>query len=170
MVLLKNDGCLPLTGRPRLYIENLDAATAADYGEVVDKPEDADYAILRLATPFQPRSDFFLEQMFHQGDLDFKEPELSRLLAIMAQVPTIVDIYLERAAVIPEIADAAAGLVANFAVSDAAALDVIFGRAQPEGKLPFELPSSMEAVRAQRSDMPRDSQDPLFPYGFGLRY
>ncbi|MDE2853407.1 MAG: glycoside hydrolase family 3 C-terminal domain-containing protein [Chloroflexota bacterium] len=170
MVLLKNDGCLPLTGRPRLYIENVDAALAAEYGEVVDRPEDADFAILRLATPFQPRGDFFLEQMFHQGDLDFKEPELGRLLDIMARVPSIVDIYLERAAVIPEIAEAAAGLVANFAVSDAAALDVIFGRARPEGRLPFELPSSMEAVRAQRSDMPRDSQDPLFPYGFGLRY
>ena len=170
MALLKNDGSLPLSGRPRLYIENVDAALAAEYGDVVDTPEAADFAILRLATPFQPRGDFFLEQMFHQGDLDFKEPELGRLLDIMARVPTIVDIYLERAAVIPEIAEAAAALVANFAVSDAAALDVIFGRARPEGKLPFELPSSMEAVRAQKADVPRDSQDPLFPFGFGLRY
>lgn len=170
MVLLKNDGLLPLSGRPKLYIENVDAAVAAEYGEVVDSPEAADFAILRLATPFQPRGDFFLEQMFHQGDLDFKEPELSRLLGIMARLPTIVDIYLERAAVIPEIAEAAAGLVANFSVSDAAALDVIFGRARPEGRLPFELPRSMDAVRAQRSDMPRDSQDPLFAYGYGLHY
>ncbi|MYH66579.1 MAG: glycoside hydrolase family 3 protein [Chloroflexi bacterium] len=170
MALLKNDGCLPLRGRPKLYIENIDPAIAGEYGDVVNSPEAADFAILRLQTPFQPRSDFFLEQMFHQGDLDFKEPELSRLLAIMARVPTIVDIYLERAAVIPEIAAAATGLLANFAVSDAAALDVIFGRAKPEGKLPFELPRSMEAVRAQRSDTPRDSQDPLFAYGHGLSY
>ena len=170
MVLLKNDGCLPMSGRPKLYIENVDAAVAASYGDVVDTPEAADFAILRLATPYQPRSDFFLEQMFHQGDLDFKEPELSRLLDIMARVPTIVDIYLERAAVIPEIAEAAAGLVANFSVSDAAALDVIFGRARPEGRLPFELPSSMEAVRAQYPDMPNDSLNPLFEHGFGLRY
>lgn len=170
MVLLKNDDCLPLRGRPKLYIENVDAAVAAEYGDVVDTPEAADFAILRLQTPFQPRGDFFLEQMFHQGDLDFKEPELSRLLDIMARVPTIVDIYLERAAVIPEIAEAAAGLVANFSVSDAAALDVIFGRARPEGSLPFELPRSMDAVLAQRSDMPRDSQDPLFAYGHGLSY
>ncbi len=170
MVLLKNDGCLPLAGKPKLYIENVDADVAGEYGDVVATPEAADFAILRLATPFQPRSDFFLEQMFHQGDLDFKEPELSRLLDIMARVPTIVDMYLERAAVIPEIAAAAAGLVANFAVSDAAALDVIFGRAKPEGRLPFELPRSMDAVRAQRSDMPRDSHAPLFAYGHGLRY
>ena len=170
MVLLKNDGCLPLSGRPKLYIENVDATVAAEFGDVVDTPEAADFAILRLATPFEPRGDFFLEQMFHQGDLDFKEPELSRLLDIMARVPTIVDIYLERAAVIPEIAEACAGLVASFSVSDAAALDVIFGRARPEGKLPFELPSSMEAVRAQHPDVPNDSADPLFERGFGLSY
>ena len=170
MVLLKNDGCLPLRGRPRLYIENIDADTAAAYGDVVDSPDDADFAILRLDTPYQPRGDFFLEQIFHQGDLDFKEPELSRLLDIMARAPTVVDIYLERAAVIPEIAAAAAGLLANFRSSDAAALDVIFGRAKPQGKLPFELPRSMEAVRAQRPDMPSDSQDPLFAYGHGLFY
>ncbi|MCY4060823.1 MAG: glycoside hydrolase family 3 protein [Chloroflexi bacterium] len=170
IVLLKNDGVLPLRGRPRLYIENVDAAVAAEYGDVVDAPEDADYAILRLATPFQPRGDFFLEQMFHQGDLDFKEPELGRLLDIMARVPTIVDIYLERAAVIPEIAEAAAGLLASFAVGDIAALDIIFGRFQPRATLPFELPSSMDAVRAQKPDLPHDSEEPLYPHGFGLTY
>ena len=170
MTLLKNDDCLPLRGRPKLYIENVDADVAADYGDVVDSPDEADFAILRLNTPYQPRGDFFLEQIFHQGDLDFKEPELSRLLDIMARTPTVVDIYLERAAVIPEIAEAAAGLLANFRSSDAAALDVIFGRAQPGGKLPFELPRSMDAVRAQRPDMPQDSQDPLFAYGQGLSY
>ena len=170
MTLLKNDGALPLRGRPRVYVENIDPATAAQYGEVVDSPDEADYAILRLATPFEARSQYMLEQFFHQGDLDFKEPELGRLLDIMARVPTIVDIYLERAAVIPEIAAAAVGLPGSFSVSDAAALDVIFGRFAPGGKLPFELPRSMDAVRAQRSDMPRDSRDPLFAYGHGLSY
>jgi beta-glucosidase len=28
----------------------------------------------------------------------------------------------------------------------------------------------MEAVRNQKEDMPHDSKDPLFPFGFGLRY
>jgi beta-glucosidase len=47
---------------------------------------------------------------------------------------------------------------------------VVFGRVAPEGTLPFELPSSMEAVRQQKSDVPYDSENPLFPFGYGLRY
>ena len=88
----------------------------------------------------------------------------------MSEVPTIVDIYLDRPAVMPEIAEACAGLVANFGASDAAVLDIIFGRFKPTATLPFELPSSMEAVRAQHPDVPHDSADPLFEHGFGLNY
>jgi beta-glucosidase len=81
-----------------------------------------------------------------------------------------VDIYLERPAVIPEIAARSAGLLADFGADDAAVLDVIFGRCAPSGKLPFELPSSMEAVRRQKPDVPYDSENPLYPFGHGLTY
>ncbi len=170
IVLLKNDGSLPLSGRPKIYIENIKPEVAAQYADLVDEPADADFAVLRLRTPFEPRSSTFLEGFFRAGNLDFKEPELSRILSIMAQAPTIVDIYLDRAAVIPEVAEACAGLVANFGASDAAALDIIFGRSEPTAKLPFELPSSMAAVRAQHPDVPHDSADPVFEHGFGLSY
>lgn len=40
----------------------------------------------------------------------------------------------------------------------------------PKSKLPFEIPSSMDAVRAQKEDVPFDSPDPSFPFGFGLSY
>jgi len=49
-------------------------------------------------------------------------------------------------------------------------LDVVFGKFNPTGKLPFELPSSMEAVRKQKEDVPYDSENPLFEFGFGLSY
>jgi beta-glucosidase len=172
IVLLKNGAtaagpAVPAQGRPRLYIENIDPEVAAAYGQVVANVADADLAILRLSAPYEPR-DGFLERLFHAGDLTFPEAELQRILAIMQQVPTIVDIYLDRPAVIPEIAEMSAGLLANFGASDAAVLDVIFGRFRPQGKLPFELPSSMEAVRRQQSDVPYDSEAPLFRFGDGL--
>ena len=142
----------PCAGGQRLYVENVKADAAAQYGELVDEPGNADIAILRLKTPFEPRnSTYSSKSFFHAGDLDFKEPEKSRLLAIMREVPTIVDIYLDRPAVMPEIAETCAGLVANFGASDAAVLDVIFGRFKPSATLPFELPSSMEAVRDSTS-------------------
>ena len=63
-----------------------------------------------------------------------------------------------------------AAILANFGISDDALFAVLSGQSRPEGKLPFELPSSMDAVRAQKSDLPHDSVKPLYPFGFGLRY
>jgi len=130
---------------------------------------EADVAILRLLAPYEPREGF-LESLIHAGDLSFPEGELARILHILAAVPTVVDIYLDRPAVIPEIAAQSAALLANFGADDAAVLDLIFGRCSPAGKLPFELPSSMEAVRRQKPDVPHDSDNPLFPFGHGLIY
>jgi beta-glucosidase len=81
-----------------------------------------------------------------------------------------VDIYLDRPAVIPEIAMASKALIADFGANDKNVCEVIFGNAQPQGKLPFELPSSMEAVENQLTDVPYDSENPLYAFGFGLSY
>jgi beta-glucosidase len=56
----------------------------------------------------------------------------------------------------------------EYGASDESILEVVFGRSRPEGKLPFELPSSMQAVRKQKADVPHDSENPLYPFGFGL--
>lgn len=175
IVLLKNDETLagrvlPVQGKPRLYVENISREVASAYGQVVSNVEDADLALLRLQAPYEPRDKLFFESFFHAGDLDFKEPEKSRILTILSQVPTVVDIYLDRPAVIPEIAARSKGLLASFGASDAAVLDIIFGRFTPTGRLPFELPSSMEAVQRQKEDLPYDSENPLFPFGHGLTY
>ena len=174
MVLLTNGPSprgttLPLPGTLRLYLENVDPETARDYGQVVEAIGEADVAILRLDAPYETRGEGF-ERMFHRGDLSFPEGERARIMAIMAQVPTIVAIHLDRPAVIPELAAHAAALLADFGASDAAVLDVIFGRFSPSGRLPFELPCSMEAVERQKEDVPYDSEDPLFPFGHGLSY
>lgn len=172
MTLLKNaDGVLPLSGRPKIYVKNVEPAVAGEYAEVVATPEAADLAIVRLETPWVPvETDNPFARGFHHGDLDFKEPAKSEILKLLHTLPTIVVIYLDRPAVIPEISAAARALLADFGASDAAVLDVIFGKAKPEGRLPFELPSSMEAVRAQKPDVPYDSENPLYPFGFGLSW
>jgi beta-glucosidase len=144
-VLIKNDGVLPLA-------------------------DDADVAIVRRNAPFEQRTNGFLETVFHAGDLDFKEPELSELLELARSKPTVLVLHLERPAVIPELAEACAAIVGVFGSSDEAVEDVLHGRTKPEGKLPFELPSSMDAVRVQKPDVPHDSEAPLYPFGHGLTY
>ena len=88
----------------------------------------------------------------------------------METVPTIVTVDLDRPAILAALKERASALIANFGVSDAALLDVVTGKAAPKGRLPFELPSSMEEVEAQRSDVPHDTAHPLYPIGFGRRY
>jgi beta-glucosidase len=172
ITLLKNDDhILPLQGKPKVFVKNMDPSVAARYSEVVASPEDADYAILRLETPWVPvetKNPF--ARGFHHGDLDFKGEVKAEILTLLATVPTIVVLYLDRPAVIPEINAAARALLAEYGASDTVVLDVLFGKASPEGRLPFELPSSMEAVRNQKADVPYDSENPLYPFGFGLSY
>ena len=172
MTLLKNeDHILPLQGRPKVFVKHVDPATAARYAEVVATPEAADFAILRLETPWIPvETQNPFARGFHHGDLDFKGEAKAEILALLQAVPTIVVVYLDRPAVIPEISDMAQALLADYGASDEAVLDVLFGMAVPEGKLPFELPSSMDAVRNQLADVPYDSENPLYGFGFGLSY
>ncbi len=176
IVLLKNDSTekgavLPLKGGLKIYVRNIDPVKAGKYGSVVEKPEKADIAILRIKTPSQHlKGTGPLGRLFGAGDLDFKEKEKTEILTLLNKVPTIVDIYLDRPAVIPEIALASKGLFADFGADDEAFLDVVFGRFNPQGKLPVEMPSSMEAVRNQKEDLPYDSGNPLFPFRFGLHY
>ena len=49
-------------------------------------------------------------------------------------------------------------------------LDIIFGEYNPSRKLPYELPSSWDAVLEQKEDLPYDSKRPLYKFGYGLSY
>ena len=101
-------------------------------------------------------------------DLTIAPEVLGKIRDVMRAKPTVVAMYFDRPYVVPELARESAALVAHFGVSDEALLDVLTGTSPLVGKLPFELPSSMEAVRAQKEDVPHDSKDPLYPFGHGL--
>ena len=44
----------------------------------------------------------------------------------------------------------------------------IFGENAITGRLPFQIPASMDQVLNQREDLPKDIENPLFEYGFGI--
>jgi len=168
MVMIANDGLLPLDAGARVYVDGLDVDAAAAYGQVVTDPADADAAIVFRHAPYEARNATFIESLFHAGSLEFPAAERHRILEIAGAVPTILVVHLDRPAILTELVPACGAVIGTFGASPQAILDLAFGRFAPSGKLPFELPSSMDAVRQQLPDVPCDSEAPLFPLGHGL--
>ena len=133
----------------------------------VASPQDAEVAVVRLMAPFDARSDLFLESWFHQGSLDFPPGLVARLARIAAQCPLVVDIVLDRPAIVTPLLPFASAVVGSYGSSDTALLDALTGAVAPQGRLPFDLPRSMEHVRRHGEDVP-GFEDPLFAFGHGL--
>lgn len=169
-VLQNRDDVLPIRSesRPRIYAENVGDSALAAYGDRVERPEDADVAIVRVGAPFEPRDDLFLEKWFHQGSLDFGPGLVSRLGRVAAHAPLVLVVGLDRPAVLTPFVPIASAIVADYGSSDAAVLAALTGAVPPRGKLPVEIPRSMEAVRRARTDVPGDTDEPIFPRGTGL--
>ena len=171
MVLLKNEGILPLKKGTKVFVDGMLTPEAFESdAELVGNPKDADVIIKRIRTPFEERNDYFLEGFFHQGRLHYSVTEKKEILDVIQQKPSIVVANLERPAILTDIAKESDALFGEFGTSDEVLVDVLFGRINPSGKLPFELPSSQEAVDNQKEDLPYDSKDPLYNFGHGLSY
>lgn len=158
---------LPLARGLRVYAEGFDPQVVARYGTPVGSPQEADVAVLRVAEPFDERGPGF-ESFFHAGSLEFDGREVQRLLEVCDAVPTVLDVYLDRPAVLTPFIGRAATVVVDYGASGEAVLDALTGVAPPRGRLPFDLPSSMAAVVASRPDVAHDTVDPLFRAGHGL--
>ena len=161
------DGVLPLRPGARVYCEGWDPAVVGERFTVVDRPEDADVALLRLGAPFEPRSDLFLESWFHQGHLDFQPGLVARLSRLAAAAPLVVDVVLDRPPVLTPLLPLCSALTGSYGTCDAALLDALTGEVEPRGRLPFDLPRSMRQVREHPEDVP-GLGDPLFAFGHGL--
>ncbi|MFZ1929144.1 MAG: glycoside hydrolase family 3 N-terminal domain-containing protein [Candidatus Sulfotelmatobacter sp.] len=180
VVLLENKPAAS-TGRPllpapgkKIYLFGVaaNAARAAGFTVVTD-PAQADLALVRAPAPFQSEHpNYFFGSRQHEGRLAYVEtdPGYAELLRVSAIVPTVFVTTLERPLILTNVRPHVTALLGDFGISDEALIALVSGKATPQGRLPFELPSSVEAVRQQKSDLPHDSQSPLYPIGFGLHY
>lgn len=168
LTLLRNDGLLPLARELKVYAEGVDPHAFEGYATVVDSLAAADVAIVRTSTnnDADPARGFM--GSLHKGRLDYTTEELDRLRALFVQVPTVLDVYLDRPAILGGLEPAA--LIGSYGTDDRPFVEVLFGDARPEGRLPFDLPSSMTAVEASREDVAFDTDNPLYSFGFGLSY
>lgn len=191
-VLLKNAAnALPAATGKRIYVEGIAPEVAARCGTVVDDPKSADLAILRVATPSTtyPYGGAFAMGMPRGNASPTPPPAVATYGITLAYgnaanwtvlegirkvaasgTPTVVIVNMDKPAILTEFIDSVAGVLAAFGSSDAAVLDIVFGKAKPTGKLPFDMPSDMPSVMAQSADVPFDMDDPLFKFGFGLTY
>jgi len=172
MVLLKNEGQLPLSKGVKVYAEGFSSTkTLESYAEVVQDPADADVVVKRMTTPHDdPKGKSFLERFFRQGRLWYNEEEIAEVAQLADQKPLVIISHLERPTVLTEVDELCTALLGDFGTSDEVLADVLFGKRAPEGSLPFELPSSQAAVEKQLEDLPYDSEKPLYPFGYGLSY
>ena len=182
VVLLENNR-LASTGQPllpvaaknkKIYLYGISAKAAEAAGFiVVADPTQADLAIIRAPAPYESEhSNFFFGSRQHEGRLTFTEKDAAyaELLRVSPMVPTVFLTTLERPLILTNVRPHVTALLGDFGISDEPLLALITGKVSPSGRLPFELPSSVEAVKQQKSDLPHDSQSPLFPFGFGLHY
>ncbi|HTS60409.1 MAG TPA: glycoside hydrolase family 3 N-terminal domain-containing protein [Candidatus Acidoferrales bacterium] len=190
-VLLKNDGVLPAVPGKKLYVEGIPREAASRFGTVVDDPKGADLAILRVASPATtyPYGGAFAPGAGRGGANPAPPPAVATYGITLAYgnaanwqvledirrvaasgTPTVVIVNMDKPVILTEFLDRVAGVFGAFGAGDDALLDVVFGKAAPSGKLPFDLPSDMPSVMAQAADVPFDMDDPLFKFGFGLTY
>lgn len=194
IILLTNDGTLPAKEGIKLYTDGIDNEIAADYATVVDNPAMADLIIVRTSTEeergfpgFGPRPDGkmptmeeiqkMMEEMnpfaAREVNIDFPKGKWEKIKKLAATgVPVVVAFNpAGSSCVLPEdLKETTRSSLMIFDALDKALLDVIFGKYNPTGKLPFEIPATMEDVINQLEDVPFDAPEKAFKFGDGLSY
>ena len=94
----------------------------------------------------------------------------------MGGKPVIVVVATDRPFVAAEIEPYADAILLTFGVDNKAVMDIVSGRFEPYGLLPFQMPADMETVEAQCEDLPhdmvcyKDSEGNEYDFAFGLNW
>lgn len=170
MVVLESDRKIAIEPGAKVALFGVDAELAGEAGFTpVTDPAEAQFAIVRTSSPFERlHPNYMFGSIQQEGSLAFPEdhPALAFIERLPAELPLIVDVRLDRPAILTPFKDRANILLASFGTGDTAFFDVLQGRVAPVGRLPFQLPSSMDSVRAQRPGTPMDLDEPLYEFGY----
>ncbi len=189
IVLLRNESeALPLKAKTKVYFETYvqkrggspstvyQPANANPNLEFVKTPEEADMILLWLHPGGKSLfgsdgSPIYLSLSKNAIDVEYVK-------GLMAKKPTILAINYTNPWVIDEIYNNATkpnikGVLASFGTTSDALLDIVSGRFNPTGKMPFTTPISEAVVEKQLSDVPGNLKGPgygLFKFKEGLEY
>ena len=113
------------------------------------------------------------EPSWGTATLEFPEDQQALLNALDAAGANVVSVVLmNRAYVLTPVVEKSDSVLLAYrpgvTVGADAVAEALYGESAITGKLPFQIPATMEQVLAQREDLPKDIVDPLFDYGFGI--
>lgn len=184
IVLLRNDAkLLPIKKGTKVYIESLyndkksnpilSAIESADWGiELVKDKKDADLVVLMVT----PTAGGLFSSTGAEIKLQLSDNKIdvSYINEVTSGKPTVVVINYTNPWVIDEIDNKNLQTVlATFGTSSAAVLDVLTGKYNPTGRMPFTTPKSRQAVLDNQSDVPgylKPAGYALFKFNEGLGY
>ena len=186
IVLMRNDAkVLPVKNGAKIYVERVDASGSHAPVVVennswdvqfVDKPEKAD-AVIFWVFPGGRGGGFLggasgnapISNLLSANSIDVKY-----INTVASRKPTCVAVNCSRPWVLSELQGGAATTwVATFGTTLPALLDVVTGKFNPSGKMPFGIPASEEAVENNREDLPSFQEAEgyaIIPCGAGLSY
>lgn len=191
IVLLRNDkDALPLKPKTKIYFESLQRNARGPVSEVpnvymtndntydvefVDTPAKADAVILWL----QPAGNALFGSTGAPISLSLSKcgVDVAYVNKLTAKKPAILVVNYTNPWVINEVYNEktknVVSVLATFGTTADALLDVITGKFNPSGKMPFSTPVSDEAVTNQKEDVPgylEGESYALFNYEEGLSY
>lgn len=169
IVLLRNkDQVLPLKQKSKIYFEtylqNRDHTPTSIFKtennswdvEFVDSPDKADINIMWLIP--KGKSLFQADGSPLHVNLSNNGIDVDYVNKITSKKPTVLVVNYTNPWAIDEIYNEASknikGVLATFGTSPEAILDIVLGKVEPSGKMPFSTPVSDEAAQNQQSDVP----------------
>lgn len=78
--------------------------------------------------------------------------------SVMGNKPIIVCVNTNNPMIFSEIEANVSGILVHFGIQDQALLDIVSGKSEPNGLLPFQIPSNMKTVELQKEDVPQDME------------
>jgi beta-glucosidase len=191
IVLLRNENkALPLKPKTKVYFESLQNNARGPQSDVpnvytlndnqyeiefVKTPEEAETVILWI----QPGGNSLFRSTGEPVSVSLSKCgiDVNYVNSISAKKPAILVINYTNPWVINEVYNQdtknVAGVLATFGTTPDALLDVITGKFNPTGKMPFSTPVSDEAVENQKEDVPGYLEGDgyaLFNYDEGISY
>ena len=189
IVLLRNEAqTLPLKSKTKVYFEAYptrsgSAAKPADTYTTNDgtypvtfvaMPDEADVILVWIKPG--AKSLFASDGSPIHLSLSKNGVDVSYINSLCAKKPTIIAINFSNPWVIDEVYGKNSnikGVLATFGTTPDALLDIVTGKFNPTGKMPFTTPISEVAVQQQKEDVPGNQEGAgygLFKYNEGLSY